>query len=437
LIAPGRAVKPVLGQATAGVHYVRQGATGTATGADWTNAWPTLPGALTRGDTYYIADGLYAGYVFDDAESGSLTITIKKATALDHGTSAGWQTSFGDGRAEFDGWEVHTGRYVFDGQHRDADWETGAVDAYGLRVAVTGGKAIRLDDGNGNGADDLVFRYIDVQGGGRDTGDSGSDVIYGLTGNSNITFQYCALHDSNRTILLMRGNWQNLTVDHCYLARNASSPAVHGEIVSTTDSQDVTFANNIIEDPEGTAVWAFINDGLATNWRIFGNAILHSPSYAREGISGVIFCANDASNANTCNDFTIVNNTLWGIEGLWSGFIIQAGSGHVVQNNLWYNSVRTANGFDGVLSHNWYFATTQDGDTSPSKVVCTTNCDVFIDGPGRDFRLRVAIDPGATLSGPFQLDPDGKVRGGDAGWDRGAYEYAPGSPRAYLPLVLK
>ncbi|HRF48611.1 MAG TPA: right-handed parallel beta-helix repeat-containing protein [Anaerolineales bacterium] len=438
---------PATGQATdarapaqpaaAAIHYIRQGAAGAATGADWANAWPTLPATLIRGDTYYIADGQYPGYTFNDPETGSLTITVKKATTNDHGTSIGWQPGYGDGQAVFGGWEVYTDFYVFDGQQRNADWETGAIDAYGLRVKVTGGKAIRLDDGNGNGADDLIFRYIDVEGGGRDTGDSGSDVVYGLTGNSNITFQYCALHDSNRTILLMRGNWRNLTIDHCYLARNASDAAIHGEIVSTTDSQDVVFSNNIIEDPEGTAVWAFINDGLATNWRIFGNVILHSPGYDREGISGVIFCANDASNANVCNEFTIVNNTLWGIEGLWSGFNIQAGSGHVVQNNLWYASVRTANGFDGVLSHNWYYATVQDGDASPSKVVCTTGCDVFVDPAGRDFHLRVAIEPGATLNAPFQIDPDGKARGGDGSWDRGAYEYVPGSPQAYLPLVQK
>ncbi len=418
-------------------HYIRQGAAGVASGADWANAWPSLPTVLIRGDTYFIADGQYPGYTFDDAESGSLTITILKATPDAHGTSAGWLDAYGDGQAVFGAWEVHTDFYVFDGRQRNIRWETGATNLYGLRVKVGDGKAIRLDDGGGNGGDDLVFRYIDVEGGGRDTDDSGSDVVYGLTGNRNITFQYCALHDSNRTILLMRGNWQNLIVDHCYLARNASSPAIHGEIVSTTDSQDVTFSNNIIEDPEGTAVWAFLNDGLATNWRIFGNVILHSPGYDREGISGVIFCANDASNSNTCNAFTIVNNTLWGIKGLWSGFVIQAGVGHRVQNNLWYSSVRTANSFDGVISHNWYYATLQDGDSDPTSVVCVTACDVFIDAPGRDFRLKAATAAGTPLSAPFTVDPDQKPRGADGFWDRGAYEYGARPYRAYLTWVTK
>ncbi len=47
--------------AAAANKYVRAGAGGTGTGADWTNAYTSLPNPLTRGDTYYIADGSYSG----------------------------------------------------------------------------------------------------------------------------------------------------------------------------------------------------------------------------------------------------------------------------------------------------------------------------------------------------------------------------------------
>jgi hypothetical protein len=56
---------------------------------------------LTRGDTYYIADGSYVTYIFDDVASGSLVITIKKATVADHGTETGWLDTYGDGQAVF------------------------------------------------------------------------------------------------------------------------------------------------------------------------------------------------------------------------------------------------------------------------------------------------------------------------------------------------
>src|SRR5687768_17254029 len=52
--------------ALAADRYVRQGATGSGNGSDWTNAYTSLPASLVRGDTYYVADGTYAGYTFDD-----------------------------------------------------------------------------------------------------------------------------------------------------------------------------------------------------------------------------------------------------------------------------------------------------------------------------------------------------------------------------------
>ena len=97
-------------------HYVRQGATGSNTGTDWTNAWTQLPSTLIRGDTYYIADGTYPGYVFDDSISGSLYITIKKATIIDHGTDVGWQNIDGDSQAIFNGTIIFfTNDYIIDG----------------------------------------------------------------------------------------------------------------------------------------------------------------------------------------------------------------------------------------------------------------------------------------------------------------------------------
>jgi parallel beta-helix repeat protein len=60
------------------VRYVRAGAIGNGTGSDWTNAITQLPATLTRGYTYYIADGSYGSYTFDDAVSGTQVITLKK-----------------------------------------------------------------------------------------------------------------------------------------------------------------------------------------------------------------------------------------------------------------------------------------------------------------------------------------------------------------------
>jgi hypothetical protein len=65
--------------AEAANHYVRAGASGSANGNDWTNAYTTLPSTLTRGDTYYIADGTYAGRTFNTATNGTTLITMARA----------------------------------------------------------------------------------------------------------------------------------------------------------------------------------------------------------------------------------------------------------------------------------------------------------------------------------------------------------------------
>jgi hypothetical protein len=418
----------------AGNRYVRPGATGRNDGSDWANAYTALPASLERGTTYYLADGDYGSRTFSDPSIGTSVITLKKATVAEHGSDVGWIGAYGDGQATFRSWQVHTDHYVFDGQRRNIDWRLGATSQYGIKVAGDG--PLRLDNGTGIGGDNLTFRFIDVQGGGRDTG-SADDVVYGLAGNSNVSFLNSALHDSDRTIFLMRGNWRNLVVDRTYMARNTSTPASHGELLSMTESSDLTWSNNVMEDIEGTGFIVGINGGVAQNWRIFGNVALHTPAYVADtgrkpghnnGVSGFVFVANDASNDNTGNNFQVFNNTLINIQGLWSGVIIQKGAGNEVRNNVWYGSVRTNNSFAGSISHNWYYDTAQDGDSTPSKVVCTSSCDIFQSIANRDFRLKAGTAAGQPSGAPFNVDAFGLSRGVDGVWDRGAFEFGPAPP---------
>ncbi len=118
-------------------HYIRSGASGSSC-ADWgTNACNALPATLTRGDTYYIAKGSYAGRTFNASVSGTSVIMIKGATVADHGTDTGWNSNYSVSTADGGGqatWtssvSFSTSYWVFDGSVGQA-WDKTSTD-YGF-----------------------------------------------------------------------------------------------------------------------------------------------------------------------------------------------------------------------------------------------------------------------------------------------------------------
>lgn len=104
------------------VLHVRQGGSGSMC-QDWTttNVCANIPtGSLVRGDVVLVANGTgYTTNVLSTAESGSVLITIRKATIASHDTSTGWLDSYGDGSAEW------ASDIVFQSDYWDFDGVTG------------------------------------------------------------------------------------------------------------------------------------------------------------------------------------------------------------------------------------------------------------------------------------------------------------------------
>ena len=130
--------------------YVTETGTGAKDGSSWSNASAGLPSNgthryfdfllaadLVRGATYYVADGNYPGYVFNNEGGGTQYITIKKALSDARcsvlgktvgecrGATAndpGWNNTMGDGEALFSSpgyvwlFSSSTHYYRFDGQ---------------------------------------------------------------------------------------------------------------------------------------------------------------------------------------------------------------------------------------------------------------------------------------------------------------------------------
>jgi len=391
-------------------HYVRAGATGSNDGSDWNNAWISLPASLVRGETYYVADGNYPDYTFDDVESGSDHIYIKKATASDHGTDTGWNSSYGDDKANFGVFTFLSGYYEIDGQvgGGPTSWKQG--HGFKIKAASANQKVVRFD----NAASHISLKHCELEHRGLNTGTS-DDGVYGFNASS-ITISHCYLHDFGRVPFLWR-NWSNVTIEYCYIARNTSTPAQHAEGLSDSGSDNVIIRYNIWSEIQGTAfIVGLESAGLAANWEIYGNV------FSRGDVAGVIQVLNDASNSAIAENWKIYNNTMVNIGGLWSGFRFDAGSNNAAYNNLWYNCVRTAH--SGVsISHSWYYNTQNDGDNTDVQFGMG---DPFVNLANENFHLSFATQNGYHLSSPYNVDADGNIRGADTVWDLGAFEYGSG-----------
>lgn len=430
-------------QSPAATFYVKPVATGAANGTSWTDAYGAtfLP---ARNNTYYIADGSYGAKVWTTANAGTNPITIRKATAADHGTSTGWSDTLGDGEALWGPWVVSTDYWIFDGQWRTAsssnNWDGAAsgID-YGFRIVGGGvsGKTLRLDSG-GAGADHCLFKYCDLVGGGSGTGNA-DDVVYGLQASDTITFSYCSLRDSDRTIFLLRGEWRNLLVEYSFMGRNNSTPANHGELLSDVGSDYLTFRNNVIEDTEGTTAGFAILNGFgskssantANGWKIYGN--LFRSTAAGGSISyGVLLVANNPpNNENWMDNLYFANNTIVNLNIDWDLMMVMdiPGTGNVVVNNVFYDNTASTGTGDtafqnmGTLSYNWYYKTASTGDSGTGTIINTTDYASYFNSPATmDMRL-VKTLAGTTLAAEYSTDMLGNTRGADGTWDRGAFEF--------------
>jgi len=420
--------------AEAANHFVRAGASGSANGSDWTNAYTALPATLTRGDTYYVAAGQYAAYTFDDAQSGTLTITIKKATAADHGTDVGWQAAYGTGQAIFNSvLRFRTGNYVFDGQIRDENnWFNGA--AYGFVVTHNNQDQNIVIGTSGVAANNVTIKYTYVDA---IVGNLPSSTIrryaidtdtYGGPLQTGLVFHRMFVNGSNNVWFLRTTN--GAIVEYCASRGATGNSANHGEVINLyyTVENSIIRYNQITQaylNGGGTALIAIADDlGTSTPPRteIYGNIFFnYGSSDATIGFLG------NSGSGGSCTNCVVVNNTFvdgnhdfgWGIE-------FPQGSGNVVRNNLFILGTGSPTtdltlGAGGTNSHN-AFGT--GSGTSGSNAQSNVPTSIFVGYSGyTNFRLTGPTAPGIALSAPYNQDMFGNIRGADGNWDRGALEF--------------
>ncbi len=425
--------------ANAQTYHVRAGATGSNNGSDWNNAFPTLPNTLVRGATYYVATGTYGSYTFNTPVSGTTLITIKKATVADHGSNVGWQDSYGTGTAQWSRWGFTTKHYLLDGQTRNSDWRGG----YGFKVKGIADRPVDFfASGNQYAAGNITIRYLEVEGLGIDN-PVYDRLVYGIFAN-NITMQYCYLHDCG-TVPVVTGSSDSWLVEYTLFARNSANASHHAEGWAGSKDNNITIRYNIFEDIEGTGqIVALGRGGNAVeyndNWEIYGNTFFYTPGnpYNREGSAdGAIACINN----QVARNWKIYNNSFINMTLGLSARIAIGGDGAVghsaeIRNNFWWNCKNvgpTLNNGTYVTSHNRFDAAASFG--SNAEVNASANTSVFVNYNNKDFRLANPTANGSPLAAPYNQDRDGRTRGSDGVWDRGAFEYGSGSADTTPPVI--
>lgn len=418
--------------ASAANHYVRQGATGN--GSEWTNAYGDLPSALMRGDTYYISDGSYAGHVFNTPISGTILITIKKATAADHGTSTGWQNVYGDGQAVFNSQiEFTSSHWVFDGQ-TGGGAENNWNQNFGFKIVETddGSAVIRL--GYTGSADDIIISHVDMEGKGSVSGQGGSYSNDGLAlyGGTNITISHFWMHGIGRGPFFSSA--RNLIAEHGWIQSFFGSSEVHSEVASIWsfdgDVGDHTFRYNLITDLRSTGGLMWDNSANpAAHLYVYGNVFYRPEGAVWDQANGVI--GGWTTSASSFINAWVYNNTFININQQCLSTFPTVYSGNKAFNNLFYNCQSLD--FSRFAEHDYNHFINSGGAHSEAHGTTAASGDPFTDYANLIFTLKSATGAGSSFPTPFNVDPLGNVRGADGTWDRGAAEFVEGSSIRLAP----
>jgi hypothetical protein len=391
--------------------YVRQGASGSGSGDDWTNAYTSLPGTLTRDTTYWVADGSYGSYTFTDAASGSLVIRVKKATATLHGTDTGWSSGYGDGQATFGDISFDTAYNVFDGTTGGGvgAWKTG----HGFKVSASSGPAFYW-----HGANCAALHCEVVGNGGDSDGAYPNNDLFSWFANGagdNARIAYCWAYDAGRCIFFCNQSVSGVVVEHCCTGYHESTAGEHSEIASIWGGAGGwTFRHNLFTHAEGTGGLIFEGD----DFKVYGNVFYRVSGDTWEVGNGAV----GSWSASTLTNCKVYNNTFLNVEGNGGGplgaLYTSPTTGNAASNNLFVNG--QSPNFALFPTHDYNHFINAGGSHSEANGTSAGSGDPFVDYAGLDFRLTANTSAGSNLGAPYGVDMYGNTR---TTWTRGAVEY--------------
>jgi hypothetical protein len=256
-------------QAWGANFYVRVGATGAKTGADWTNAWADFGSinwsSIAAGDTVYIAGGTYGALDVNKSGAAGNPIKFLRATAAAHGTETGWSSAY-DARVIIDAGGSHHGIGLGYSVSRAIDYITvDGATRYGIWVrnsyygvsAVYGSTGLTLRHLEIGDAGSYRLDEDGIQGKGNDllvekcyVHDNDSAVTHGdgiqWFGGDRITLRYNVWKNNGQQIYLGEGAWDMVARDvniYYNVIHNRGGGHYNGIVMNSNSSQAGHFIN--------------------------------------------------------------------------------------------------------------------------------------------------------------------------------------------------
>ncbi len=437
------------------VHYVNDNAAAGGNGAGWATAWRSLPATLSRGHTYYIADGTYPGYYCNTPQDGVTPIYIKKAVGADHGSGTGWDTpSMGSGQAVFQTQDpyddnvpttrtpftLNANYIVIDGQVGRGN---GSVEQHGFKFynaigATTGTWQSSFLIGSIIGAPStshhISIKHCEIAKPGCDNSRWRGRGLYVSSMMESLTYlllHSCHIHDIPG-ISIYFNNTRNSTVEYCHVARNHSDAVSHGEGIQTGGNCSYNVVRySIWEDIEGTAI--IVGD---TGWEVYGNLAYYTPAYVNSNPLGRhapgVLCSNfvgmgfftttGGGSRAYCKIYnnTISGNNLTAADGGTLGIYL-TGVGNIAYNNIFANCRRLRITIPDA-DYNLLYNNASD-DSYTEAHIQRPAANPFVDAASHNYHLAADTNAGLLLDDIFSYDMEGNKRGSTGNWSRGAFQY--------------
>lgn len=415
-------------------HYVLAGASGTGTGADWTNAYTDFgatagkinPASMTRGDVYFVGTGTYSATTFHTPISGTSTITVKGATAADHGTATGWSSAFGVDVTQAT-WTsplmVWDGYYILDG---NTGTPSGGSTSYGFNTAVpvscaSGNTAVAIGPG-GSTVNNVQISHFYLLA---CSGDVETNGIYlqTTTTASNHVYSYNYLDGFGVAVF---DHSTGVSIDHNYLINAFSSVSHHGNQLDFIDAEvNPSVSFNRFVNCAGTVCMGANDNGSTcsagvTGAKIYGNVF--NGTLTGGGTQAI----GDGIIGATSNCFItnalVYNNTFTGTTSGWFQGCVTAqptcasATGNTAENNIVWNATCALG--SGVTTHDYnsYLSCTDTAPTETQGQIAALN--PFVNSTANNFALALNTSAWLPLSSPYNLDLTGALRTSS----RGAYQ---------------